>query len=131
MLITSQNVYNYFWSVRDAPLQEWVFVTEFTQSVDYIHAHESGSYFYYLSDRWSFKYEPRLFVAGNARGEDRSREFGKFQLDVDVTKGSPVFVLLGQYKGLLAELQRAYPGGQVTTGGSAQDPTFVAYRLLP
>jgi uncharacterized membrane protein len=46
LFIAGQNIYDYFWSFRDEPLQQWVFVTEFTASVSYIHPHENGTYVY-------------------------------------------------------------------------------------
>lgn len=128
-VITSQNIYNYFWTFRGAPLQEWVYVTEFTESVNYISSHSDGTYVYYLSERWSFNYEPRMFVAGSARGEDRSQEFAKYHLDVDPAKGRPLFVLVGNYRQILPELQRLYPGGAVATGGDSANPSFIAYTL--
>ncbi len=128
-VIAGQNVYNYFWSFRDAPLQEWVFATDFTDSVSYIHNHDSSEYVYYLSDRWSFNYEPRKFLAPEARGEDRSREFGSFHLDVDRSKGRPLFVLVGNYRGVLAQLEQLYPGGSASVGAGAEVPTFIAYEL--
>jgi 4-amino-4-deoxy-L-arabinose transferase-like glycosyltransferase len=128
-VIAFQNIHDYFWTFRDAPLQEWVYVTEFTGSINYISHHSDGTFVYYLSERWSFNYEPRLFVAGSARGEDRSREFAKYRLDVDPTKGRPLFVLVGNYKQILPELQRLYPGGDVATGGDAANPAFIAYTL--
>ena len=127
VFIAGQNIYNYFWSFRDAPSQEWVFVTEFTKSVSYIHAHDNGVYVYYLSDRWSFNYEPRQFVAPEAQGEDRSAEFGHLDITVDPAKPTPLFLLVGSYRQMLPDLQARYPGGGVDAGGPPANPDFVAY----
>ncbi len=128
LFIGGQNVYNYFWSFRDSPAQEWVFVTDFTESVNYIHAHDEGRYVYYLSNRWSFNYEPRQFVAPEAQGEDRSLEFGRrVDLGVDLSKGRPLFILEGTYREYLPALQQLYPGGTVDYEGDSAGPDFIAY----
>jgi hypothetical protein len=127
-VVTFQNVHDYFWTFRDAPLQEWVYVTEFTDSVNYIASHDDGAYVYYLSERWSFNYEPRQFVAASVRGEDRSQEFGKFHLDIDPSKVPALFLLVGNYRQLLPRLEQMYAGGHVAYGGKPTNPTFIAYR---
>lgn len=125
--IAYQNIHDYFWKFRDAPLQEWVYVTDFTESVGYIRTHAAGTYVYFLSERWSFNYEPRQFAAGSARGEDRSSEFGALNLALDPTKGKPLFMLVGNYRQLLPQLQQVHPGGEVVVGGEAANPRFIAY----
>ena len=96
--------------------------------MNYIHAHDEGRYVYYLSNRWSFNYEPRQFVAPEAQGEDRSLEFGRrVDLGVDLSKGRPLFILEGTYTKYLPALQQLYPGGTVDYEGDSAGPDFIAY----
>jgi 4-amino-4-deoxy-L-arabinose transferase-like glycosyltransferase len=87
------------------------------------------AYVYFYNEQTSINYETRQFLAPRVRGEDRSAEFGQFRLDVDPSKGEPVFVLLGDYQRLTADLRRLYPGGTTCVGSRRGRPTFVAHLL--
>lgn len=131
--VAYDNLHGYFVTFRDAPIQRWVFVTEYTKSVDYIAAQPPGAYIYYFSDRWSFDYEPRLYLTRQAHGEDRSQEFGSMSLDIEPPPGNerPVIMLLGRYRALLPQLEWMYPGGHATYAGNPYDPDFIAYTNWP
>jgi hypothetical protein len=63
--------------------------------------------------------------------EDRSTQFGHFSFDVDLSRGTPVFLFLGSYLSMEEEAQRRYPGGRLVRASLAGHPTFVAYQLTP
>lgn len=130
-LIVFQSLTSYFVGFTSSPAQSWVFVRPFTDAALFVQDLPAGSYVYFYSDRWSFNYETRQFLAPKAVGQDFSAEFGKHSLDIDHSKGTPVFVLLGKYRGMLDELNARYPKGKITTGGPSEDPSFVAYTLEP
>jgi hypothetical protein len=118
---------NYYVVHGDSPAQHWVFAEDFYEASMFIQALSDNEYVYFMSERWSFNYEPRRFLAPEARGEDRSEEFGQFELDVDRANGDPVFVLVGDYRSAIELLQEYYPGGEMVTGPGDPDPAFIAY----
>lgn len=120
---------NYFLVHAESDTQRWIFAEEFYDASMYIRDLPDDHRVYFMSDRWSFDYEPRQFLAPDARGEDRSEEFGTFSLDVDRDRGRPAFVLVGEYRPVLDELQEEYPDGEVVTGAIDGRPTFIAYVL--
>jgi hypothetical protein len=124
-------------SVADyaAPLEasqpaRWVFGQEMADAALFMSTLPPTSHVYFYSGRWSVNYEVRQFLAPQVSAEDRSAEFGKLDFDVDPTKGTPVFIFLGEYQDQLEEVRRRYPGGRVVTSGSGPEPSFVAY-LVP
>jgi hypothetical protein len=120
---------NYFVVHAESETQRWIFAEEFYDASKFIKNLPDDHYVYFMADRWSIDYEPRRFLAPDARGEDRSDEFGRFGLDVDPEQGRPVFVLVGQYRLVLEALQDTYPDGEVMTGEVDGRPTYVAYVL--
>jgi 4-amino-4-deoxy-L-arabinose transferase-like glycosyltransferase len=117
----------------------WTFARELVDASRYMGALPDDSYVYFLSERWGFDYETRLFLAPDVAGESRGREGEPLSLEPDPSRGRPVWVLLGGRKDLLPELQHRYPGGTVRLGpvadttlrpGGAQ-PTFAAYEAPP
>lgn len=130
MLIgVTSDLRNYFVEHAESPTQHWVFAEDFYEASLFIQGLPDERYVYFMSERWSFDYEPRQFLAPEAKGEDRSDEFGAFRLDVDPTRGDPVFVLVGDYRPALDVLEQEYPGGEVVTGPGESDPAFIAYIL--
>jgi uncharacterized membrane protein len=118
---------NYYVVHGDSPTQHWVFAEDFYEASMFIQGLSKEQYVYFMSERWSFDYEPRRFLAPDARGEDRSDEFGQFGLDVDRANGDPVFVLVGAYRSEIVALQEWYPDGEMVAGPGAPDPAFIAY----
>ena len=126
-----QNLRDYFVIAANSPEMSWTYCEEFTQAVHYIQSLPPDSHVYFLSERWSFNYEPRQFLAPDARGEDRSREYGRFDLGFDPRGGRPVFVCVGDYAKEALTLRDRYPNGLMVVGPplyrDANQPTFYAY----
>lgn len=128
-----QDYQRYFVQFAASASQRWVFTNELTDASLFMKDLTREHYVYLYSDRWGEKYGTRVFLAPETRIEDRSSEFHRpapealsgFAVDLD--KGKPVFILIGKYKAQLEELQRRYPGGTITRGGTGGEPTFVAY----
>jgi hypothetical protein len=110
-----------------SPEARWVFAQEMAEASRFVAGLPSGHHVYFYSDRWSYNYETRRFLAPGQPGEDRSTEFGAFSLDIAPEHGAPVFVLLDPYEQLLPVLAERFPGGETITGGPASAPSFVAY----
>jgi 4-amino-4-deoxy-L-arabinose transferase-like glycosyltransferase/sugar lactone lactonase YvrE len=132
LVIAFQNLEAYFGAFSGSAGERWVFAEEVTDAARYMAALPPDSHVYFLSDRWSVKYETVRFLAKNVTAEDDSTEFGGSGVEglhMDSAKGAPVVVLLGRYRrSALAVLESAHPGGTITTGGPPEDPTFVVYR---
>lgn len=122
-----QNLDDYFNGTLDSSEVRWVNAVEMVAASEYIGELPSGSYVYFLTDRWPFSHEIRRYFAPGAAGEDRSEGFGEYRLPYDPALGRPVYVMVGSYEEDLAGLQGRYPGGEVVVSGEAEDPDFVAY----
>jgi 4-amino-4-deoxy-L-arabinose transferase-like glycosyltransferase len=115
----------------------WVFGHEVTDASEFMRCIRPKQHVYFLSNRWSVNYETRQFLAPDVSAEDRSAEFGTFDLQVDRARGMPVFVLLGTYQDDLSAIRERYPGGETVLGqrtGPGAEPVFTAYflpRLTP
>jgi 4-amino-4-deoxy-L-arabinose transferase-like glycosyltransferase len=120
---------NYYLVQAGSPTQRWIFAEEFYEASMFIQQLDDEQYVYFMSERWSFDYVPRRFLAPEAQGEDRSDEFGQFGLDVSTEQGAPVFVLVGDYRPAIDALQQRYPDGEIVTGSDESEPAFIAYIL--
>ena len=125
----STDLRNYFYEHGESETQRWIFAEEFYDASMHIQELPDDTFVYFMSERWSFDYQPRRFLAPDAQGTDRSDEFGRFGLDVDRDRGRPVFILVGQYRPVLDALQQEYPDGEVVAGSIDGRSTFVAYTL--
>jgi hypothetical protein len=133
-VVIYENVDNYFSKFPASSSDGWVFSRELTEAATYMRTLPPGSHVYFYSERWSVNYEPRKFLAPNVSAEDRSTEHNREaggSLLADVSKGSPVYVLMGRYRERLEELRRLYPAGSVTVRGDPKDPDFVVLRAVP
>ena len=65
----------------------------------YIDDEADGAFVYFLAGRWSFNYETRKYLAPDAEGEDRSREFGRTQ-SLEVNRIRPALFVLRGIQGL-------------------------------
>jgi 4-amino-4-deoxy-L-arabinose transferase-like glycosyltransferase len=117
-------------SLRASQSARWVFGQEMADAAQFMSTLPSTSHVYFYSARWSVNYETRQFLAPHVSAEDRSAEFGHLGFDIDPTKGTPVFIFLGEYQDRLEEVRQRYPGGQVVRSDSGPEPSFVAY-LVP
>jgi 4-amino-4-deoxy-L-arabinose transferase-like glycosyltransferase len=116
--------------LRASQTARWIFGQEMTDAALFMSTLPSTSHVYFYSRRWSVNYETRQFLAPHVSAEDRSAEFGHLSFDVDPTKGTPVFIFLGEYQDRLEEVRQRYPGGQVVMSDSGPEPSFRAY-LVP
>ncbi len=113
----------YFGEFPDSNIARFTFAVEIAEASKYMRQLPDDTYIYFYSGRWSFDYETRRYLAPNLRGEDRSREFGTFDLRRE--SASPVaFVLLPPYTEYASEVMRLYPGGRLTDSVQ-EDGTFL------
>jgi 4-amino-4-deoxy-L-arabinose transferase-like glycosyltransferase len=131
LAIGVQNLDAYFVRFADSANDRWVFAADATDAALYMATLPADRHVYFLSDRWLVTYESVRFLAQNVASEDRSTEFGHYDLSVGGGTGVPVFILLGRYQASLPELQTLYPGGVTTAGGSPSNPSFIAYTGWP
>jgi hypothetical protein len=95
----------------------------------------TGTYVYFYSDRWSFDYETRRFLAPKASGIDRSVDFGTPSIagapvDYSIDVPGPVaFVFLGSYVDDTDVVAERYPGGTITEADRGGEVEFRAYVL--
>jgi len=130
-VIAYVNVHAYFSDWAKNPVFPWVYAQQISAASEYIESLPEKPYIYFYSGRWSFNYETRQYLAPNARGEDRSKEFGKRQ-DIEVDRSRDVmFVLLPGYLENIDAIRGRYPGGQLHEERDGRDLLFIAYRLLP
>ena len=131
------NVYDYFGPAQRTATMAFVYPYEEDAASHYIAGLPHGTLVYFYSDRWSVNYETRRFIAPDASGVDRSREFRNFPFEDD---GSPLnfdadrnedvaFVFLGDYLGDIHEASSRYPGGVASEGKRGSETTYRAYFL--
>jgi hypothetical protein len=89
------------------------------------------AYFYFYSARAPFRLETRQFLARDAQGEDRSREFSDADGSIEGIDRSrqAVFVLLEPYFDLLPAIEARYPGGTEVEARRDGKLEFRAYVL--
>jgi 4-amino-4-deoxy-L-arabinose transferase-like glycosyltransferase len=127
-LLTYQNLDDYFGKLPGSETERFVFGRPMTDASFYIQRLPSDRHVYFYSVAASFNHETRQFLAPDAVGEDRSREFGATHGFVAANDGRvPVFVLMDAYEADLPIVKRRYPGGQTVVGGSKSNPSFLAY----
>ncbi len=123
----AQNIDAYFGHFAKSTNNRWVFAEDMAETSIFMRSLPPGQPVYFYSDRWSFNYETRQFLAPEVVGQDRSVEFGTPGLDVEPGAAVPVFVFVGRYREQAAQAAAHYPGGETVVGGPPDDPTFVAY----
>ena len=127
--VAHEGLDGYFVQFPRSEVRRFVFAEEYFDVVRYVQSRPPASRVYFYSERWSFNYEPRRFLAPDALGEDRSKEFGGDGAVVPDARGEVAFVFLGKYQQLLEETRRRYPGGVTQTGSRADKPSFTAYAV--
>ena len=118
----------YFGIFPGSEVGRYVFVPELVAASNYIETLPDGTLVYFYSDRWSFNYETRRYLAAGMDGDDRSREFGSFSLYADRSKNT-VMVFLGTYLDQIDEARRLYPDGTATEQRSGDGTEFQALFL--
>jgi len=124
--------YQYFGPVQDTATMKFVYPYQMDAASRFIAGLPPGTYVLFYSDRWSFDYETRRFLAPNATGEDRSVEFSPLPGAPDFSLGGHskvAFVLLGTYLNDADRVRELYPGGTESEGRRGGDVEFRAYVL--
>ncbi len=131
-VITVLNMNTYFAKFPEADAAEYTFSQEYRQAIEFAKAVPGDPYVYLLSNRWGLDYEPRVYLAPDMRGEDRSSEFSESKAASVETdrKQDVVYLFLGSYLGRIDEVERLYPGGtRFEEPGFDGGPAFRAYYL--
>jgi 4-amino-4-deoxy-L-arabinose transferase-like glycosyltransferase len=127
------NSRDYFGPVQDTVATNYTFPFEMDAASRYVAGLPRGTYVEFYSDRWSFDYETRRFLAPDAPGDDRSFEFDSTatsQLNFDApARGDVAFVFLGRYLDDADQVIARYPDGTLTEGMRDGALTFRAYFL--
>jgi 4-amino-4-deoxy-L-arabinose transferase-like glycosyltransferase len=124
---------NTYRSWADSSLFPWVYTQQISAASEYVEALPEPAYVYFYSSRWSFNYETRQYLAPDATGEDRSREFAS-RLDPAMSfvfdRSRPgLILLLPPYTQQIDELQRLYPDGRRFDRREDGETLFIAYHL--
>lgn len=82
---------------------------------------------YFYSHRWSWNYEARRFLAPGLEGEDRSKEFGEFTLDLDPNYPYVVYLLMPPYDEYAEEIEGRYPESKRIERVNEEELVFLAY----
>lgn len=123
-------VYQYFGPVQDTATMKFVYPYQVDAASRFIAGLPRGTYVYFYSERWSFDYETRRFLAPDAIGEDRSREFNPQPGEPDFSlagRSKVAFVFLGTYLDDADRVRELYPGGTEFAGQRGSDVEFRAY----
>jgi 4-amino-4-deoxy-L-arabinose transferase-like glycosyltransferase len=129
LLIAVTNVRAYFDDWAGSSLFPWVYAQQISEASEYIEALPEPAYVYFYSQRWSFFYETRQYLAQDAVGEDSSREFGRRQgYEIDRSRPS-LIMLLPPYTDTIDDVRRLYPDGSSFTNRDGDETLFIAYHL--
>jgi 4-amino-4-deoxy-L-arabinose transferase-like glycosyltransferase len=127
--------YQYFGPVQGTETMRFVYPRQMDAASHFIGGLPPGTYVYFYSERWSFDYETRRFIAPDAKGIDRSYEFGapsvaNGAVDYSIEVPGPVaFVFLGSYLDDIGAVAERYPGGATVEGDRDGEVDFRAYVL--
>jgi hypothetical protein len=120
-----ESVHGYFVDFRNSRDQRWIFAADLTDAVRFMKTLPHGSHIYFFSERWSFSYETRKYIAPYGSGEDRSSEFGLLTRRTTAAPMAPAaFVFLGRYRSEPGSVMQHYSGTVVA--GGLPSGTFVA-----
>lgn len=124
------NLKTYFTTVPTQAIIRWVYCYDLVQALKYLRQlDDTDLKIYFFSGRWSYNYETRRFLLPEMSGEDRSREFGKFDLNHEVAESSGLFVILSPYQNIIPQLQAKYPNGTLYEHYENKQFIFAVYHL--
>ncbi len=128
------SIVQYFGPVQDTEAMHWVYPYQLDAASRYIDELPKDTYVYFYSDRWSFDYETRRFLAQGYSGEDRSTEFRGAVVgpgdDAPPDRSRNIaYVFLGTYIDRAGDVIGRYPGGGVTDVWRGGEVEFRAYFL--
>ena len=123
------NCWTYFGRIVHEEHLAWVYASPYVRALDAAHALAQPGIIYMYSSRWSYDYEPRLFLYPDTPGLDRSDQFGVHALQ-RLHDGPVTYILFPPYDRDLETLRAWYPGGEETVGGSpGGGASFSIYHL--
>jgi 4-amino-4-deoxy-L-arabinose transferase-like glycosyltransferase len=106
----------------------FVYAEPIAVASEYAREHPGKPYVYFFSGRWTYDYETRRYLAPEVRGEDRSTQFGRFDLQFDRSRNS-LIILMPPYLDVLPQLRNLHPEAQVTTHERDGDVLFTSVYL--
>jgi hypothetical protein len=99
----------------------WLYMPETVAAIEYMNDVEGDPYVYFYSDRISFKHDVRRYLADSREGTDRSLEFDPNGPALERMGGEPslspskpgdaLYVFIGKYTRLAANIEQRFPGG--------------------
>jgi hypothetical protein len=126
------NIHHYLvvWPRQDH--SRWVFGYEMARAVRWVQSVQPEAPYdlYFYSSRWDVGYPTMRFLLPDARGEDRSREFGTFELAPDPDAEAAVYIFLQEYTEVARLVEAMHPGGvYVEERDAGGKLVFTAYYL--
>ena len=108
------------------------FAVDLRETSYFLDSLPDDAYVYFFSERWVLDYDIIALLAPDIVGENRLPKWGgSGGYEIDRSRGTPVFVLMGNDVDRLGEIQRLYPGGEVVQGSilgpPRNGPAYVAY----
>ena len=129
-VVAVQNLDLYFRDFAAPEIQAQILGTPMADAAKYMDTLDPDEYYvYFYSDIWSIDYATRLYLAPDVRGANRSHRFGEYSHDVVPSRGTPLFIFLGDYLDDLEIVKERYPGREVTPNDFELRPTFRAYEV--
>jgi 4-amino-4-deoxy-L-arabinose transferase-like glycosyltransferase len=123
------SVQAYFGTWSKSSEFRWVYSQEVSSASEYLESLPGNPYVYFYSERWSFNFETRKYLAPQVRGEDRSKQFGQQQgYDIDRSRDS-VLLLLPPYIDDRDLLRTMYPEGSESVGREGERVLYFAYKV--
>lgn len=127
------NLGRYFGTYDNAEPARHVYNSDFVAAARYMASLPEGSHVYLYDNRFSVDYEPRLFIAPDIVGTNRSTEFkGDGQIDGGEDRSRNLaYIFVGNYVGRLDEVQKRYPGGTSFEDHDPEGQVIVQGYFLP
>jgi hypothetical protein len=113
---------------RHDTFARFVYAEPIAAASEYVKDQPNRPNVYFFSGRWSYMYETRRYLAPDVPGEDRSTQFGRYDLTVDRSKNA-LLILMPPYLDITPQLRNLYPDAQVTTRLSGRDVLFTAFYI--
>ncbi|NCN59348.1 glycosyltransferase family 39 protein, partial [Candidatus Microgenomates bacterium] len=79
---------------------------------DFVNTLPKDTFVYFYSSRWKYRYETLRFLLADYQGEDKSREFGKYDLIASTKTNNLVYIFLPEYNNALEAVEKLYPEGR-------------------
>ncbi|MDO8751232.1 MAG: glycosyltransferase family 39 protein [Dehalococcoidia bacterium] len=130
LFVAAWNSRVYFKDIGPSEMARFAYAYEMSLASTYLRSlQDENPYVYFYTPRWSWDYEVRRFVVPGLKGENRSREHGKFSLEKPADLERVVFLVMPPYDQYLPEIRRLYPGGQYHEVREDNRLLFAAYHI--